>query len=180
MQKIKIPDGLNTPLAEIRELVDQSILNTQTLTFDLCPPILYELSFEAAIEWLTEKTQNQHGVVIDYYDDQERKMLAEDVRVLLFQAVREVLINVVKHAEAHRVQVALSRSGNMMSILIQDDGSGFDVSGDRGTIRKEGGFGLFNIRERLGSIGGRMEIISGIGQGTKVTLLAPLAAAGNE
>ncbi len=174
IQKAESPDALSGSLEEIREMVEQSILNTQTLTFDLCPPILYELSFEAAIEWLTERMQSQHGLCIRFEDDRQVKNLAEDVRILLFLAVREVLVNVVKHADAQNVLVALARQDGMISISIQDDGAGFEVLDDRTIIRKEGGFGLFNIRERLTHIGGRLEIVSQTGKGTKVLILAPL------
>jgi signal transduction histidine kinase len=154
--------------------VDQSILNTQTLTFDLCPPILYELSFEAAIEWLTDKIAHQHNIPIDFRDDKQKKPLAQDVRVLLFQAVREVLVNAVKHAEAHRIEVNLSRINSSIRISIKDDGIGFDASLERTPMQKEGGFGLFNIRERIISIGGRLDIDSQLQHGTTVRILAPL------
>ena len=176
IQKKEYPAHIGKDLGDVRDLVDQSILNTQTLTFDLCPPILYELSFEAAIEWLCERMQDQHGIVMNFRDDQQSKILTQDIRVLLFQAVREVLVNVVKHAEAHKVEVSLSRTDGMICIKIRDDGAGFEVGEKQDLIRREGGFGLFNIRERLAHFGGRLEIISRPGEGTDVTLVAPLSS----
>jgi PAS domain S-box-containing protein len=176
IQKTEVPAGIEKNLVDVCELVDQSILNAQTLTFDLCPPILYELSFEAAIEWLAEKMQNQHGIVMKFYDDRQTKKLGDDIRVLLFQAVREVLVNVVKHAEARNVDVSLSRNNGMICIIIRDDGTGFEIGDKQEIIQKEGGFGLFNIRERLTHFGGHLEINSCLGKGTEVTIVAPFSS----
>jgi signal transduction histidine kinase len=164
-------------LQDIRDFIDQSITNTQTLTFELCPPILYELSFEAAIEWLTEKIQTQHNITIEFHDDRQPKHLAEDVRVLLFQAIREVLVNIVKHAEAGHACVSLSCVDNTIHIDISDDGIGFDAARKTEPSFAGGGYGLFNIRERLTYLGGHLEISSAGGAGTRVIITAPLQRA---
>lgn len=153
LQKGELPPASREILGDVRDLIDTSILNTQSLTFDLCPPILYELGFDAAIEWLTERMQNQHGIGIALQLDGHVKSLPQDIRILLFQATREVLINVVKHAEARHVHVRLGQDGDSVRITIRDDGSGFEP-GDSRAPAGGGGFGLFNIRERLTHFGG--------------------------
>ncbi len=174
VQKQELHDDIRRSLTEVRELVDRSILNAQTLTFDLCPPILYELSFEAAVEWLTENVRDQHGIAISFHDDRQPKKLSQDIRILLFQAVRELLMNVVKHAEARHVDVTMGRLDGMIRIAIRDDGTGFDA-GDKKVRRENGGFGLFNIRERLTHFGGEMVISSQVGRGTEVVVTVPLS-----
>jgi PAS domain S-box-containing protein len=174
LEKSGLPQPHQQLLGDLRDLIDQSITNTQTLTFELCPPILYELSFEAAIGWLTERLENQHGLKIEFHDDRVPKLLSENVKVLLFHAVREVLVNIIKHAEAGHASVSLSRSGDSMRIDITDDGIGIDAARKSKSSFNGGGFGLFNIRERLAYLGGRLEIGAHEGGGTHVTILAPL------
>jgi len=174
LERTGLPPVHQQSLEAIRVLIDQSITDTQTLTFELCPPILYELSFEAAIEWLTERMESQHGIAIEFHNDRHPKKLSEEVKVLLFHAVREVLVNIIKHAEARRAVVLLSHLDGSMQIEITDDGKGFDMARKSGSSAGGGGFGLFNIRERLAYLGGNLEIKSQAGEGTRVTITSPL------
>lgn len=161
-------------LDEVRQLFRQIIQDTKSLTFKISSPILYELGLEAALEWLTEELQDQQGLITFFEDDAQSKPLAEEVRVLLFQAVSELLLNVVKHAKARQVQVTIRRDDNQVVISVHDDGVGFDVAAMRSRWgRKDFGFGLFSIRERLRAFGGAMDIRSDY-TGTTVTLAAPL------
>ncbi len=168
-------DMSGNTLQELRELIEQSITNTQSLTFELCPPILYELNLEAAIEWLAEQFHMQHSMSFEVEDDGRHKPVRIEDRVILFQAVREVFMNVVKHSEAKKVTVKVGREDSAIRIVIHDDGVGFDV--DAKAIPDKaagGGFGLFNIRERLGSLGGLLSIESSPGNGTTVSITSPL------
>jgi signal transduction histidine kinase len=108
-------------------------------------------------------------------DDGEPKPLHDDVRALLFRAVQELLMNVVKHARAGNVTVFLEREDDMARVSVEDDGVGFDPSVSSRTEEARGGFGLFSIRERLDYLGGQFDIQSAPGRGTLVTLCAPLA-----
>jgi PAS domain S-box-containing protein len=177
--KLGMAQGLTSPtdwvgsLNEIGELIDQAIQYTRSLTFELSPPILYELGLEAALEWLAEQIQEKHGILANFEDDKEPKPLVNDVRVLLFQAVRELLINIVKHAQAHKVKISVRRENNNIKIIIEDDGVGFSTSEGR-ELGKTTGFGLFSIRERLKNFRGHLEVHSEPGKGTRVTLVAPL------
>jgi signal transduction histidine kinase len=158
-------------LEEIRGLVNEAIQQTRRLTFDLSSPILYELGLEPALEWYVEQFQAKYGISSEFESDGRPKPLGDDVRGLLFQAARELLLNVAKHASAHSVKVHTWRDGESIWIGVEDDGSGFDVRNARWRTR---GFGLFNIKERLTAIGGRVEINSDPGHGTTIILVAPL------
>jgi PAS domain S-box-containing protein len=158
---------------EITALIDQSIEHAQNLTFDLSPPVLHELGFEEAVAWLAERMQVQHGVPVAFEDDRLPKPLADNIRVVLFQAVKEALVNVVKHAGACRAGVRLRRDNDAIEIVVHDDGAGFDPS-SLVHGRRTGGFGLFNIRERIARLGGRFDVDSSTGGGTRVVLTSPL------
>jgi len=163
---------LTGTLNEIRKLIAQTIESSRSLTFELSPPVLYELGFEAAVESLVNRMRQQHKFSTDFRSDGRPKLLSHDVSVLLFQAVRELLLNVAKHAHAQNVIVSSRRNKDRVQITVEDDGVGFDASK---TGYKKGGFGLFSIRERLGYIGGRLDIESKPGFGTRIILAAPVA-----
>jgi PAS domain S-box-containing protein len=161
-------------VSEVRELIDQAIADTRSLTFELSPPVLYELGLVAAIEWLTRKFQQEHRIQTRFHDDEQPKPVHENFRVVLFQSVRELLVNVVKHAKASHAQVLLRRDADALRIIIEDDGVGFEVPGMSARREPARSFGLFNIRERVEYLGGHVNIRSELGQGTRVTLIAPL------
>lgn len=165
--------SLTGPLDEIRRLMEQMIQYTRSLTFELSPPILYDLGFEAAVEWLAELFQKQHGLKIDVQADRNPKPMDDEIRVLLFQVVRELLLNVVKHAKADQVKVTIDRKGPDLRIQVKDNGVGMPIS--QGTsLNSATGFGLFSIKERLKNLGGHLQVTSQPDQGTKVTLVVPL------
>jgi signal transduction histidine kinase len=159
-------------LKPVQELIEQAIVDTRSLTFELSPPVLYELGLVPALEWLTRKIQEEHAIQTRFHDDGQPKPVPENFRVVLFQAARELLVNVVKHARATHAQVVLRRDGDALRMIIEDDGVGFELPKHKGEIPKT--FGLFNIRERVEYLGGRVKIRSEDGRGTRVTLIAPL------
>ncbi len=170
-------EELTKSLDEITGLIAQTIEVTRTLTFEMSPPVLYELGLEAAIGWLARQTRQRFGLEVEFADDGRPKPLDNDIRVLLFQAVRELLVNVGKHASATRAKISTRKYRNRIRITVEDDGVGFDEPavnpGASGDYTK-GGFGLFNIKERLDQIGGNVDIQSSPGLGTTVTLTAPI------
>jgi signal transduction histidine kinase len=113
-------------------------------------------------------------LICKHFDDERPKPLDDDVKVLLFRVVSELLVNVVKHAQAHEVNVSVQREDDHILIVVEDDGVGFDVAQMDMHWREGGGFGLFSIRERLQPLGGQLEITSAPGQGTRVVIMAPL------
>ena len=171
----EFPEFSTAELEKTGNLLEQAIRDTQSLTFKISSPILYELGLEAALESLTEQVQQEHGLAVRFVSDRQPKPLEEDVRVLLFQAVSELLVNVVKHAQAHNLEVSIRREGGDLKVEVGDDGVGFQVTKTDPRRRERGGFGLFSIRERLRPFGGLLEVQSAPGAGTHVTLTMPLA-----
>ncbi len=162
-------------LDEVCSSLGQTIANTRSLTFDLSSPVLYELGFESAVaEWLTERIEKKHGIETTFEDDGQAKPLDEDIRILLFRNVRELLINVVKHAGAGKVDVRISRPDDHIRVVVQDDGVGFDPVQAACASAKKDAFGLFSIRQRLEKLGGHLEIDTARGRGCRITMTAPL------
>jgi PAS domain S-box-containing protein len=175
------PESLVGPVTEVRELVDQAVRSSRSLMVELGGTILHELGLEAALAANVEETRERHQIACSFLDDKQPKPLAEQTKVALFRAVRELLVNVVKHAAAKRAEVVLDRNGNTIRIRVHDDGKGFVVPAEGFHATRDGGFGLFSMQERLSRLGGSMRVNSSPGAGTTVTLEAPLARpAGNE
>ena len=159
---------------EVDTLLKHLITETRALTFELSSPLLYELGLEAALEQLTEQLHEQHGIQFSFKNDKRRKPLDDDIRVLVFQAVRELLINAVKHSQASFIEVSLKRVNNQLCTYVEDNGTGFDTSQFSNDRKRFKGFGLFSIRERLNFVGGKIEIKPMTETGTQIILTVPL------
>jgi len=168
------PDTAADVLTDIRQFIEQTIQDTRSLTFELSPPVLYELGLEAALAWLVSQIQKKHGLRIELKDDGRPKPLHKGCRVIAFQAARELLFNIVKHAQTKSATIAIRRDDDAVRIDVEDDGIGFNASEFESFDAGSMGYGLFSVRERLHPLGGRMEIHSQPGHGTRVTMVVPM------
>jgi PAS domain S-box-containing protein len=166
--------NLRSAVNRITQFIDRSIQDVRALVSDLGSPVLYELGFVPAVQWLVQRTENQHGIVMDFEDDRVSKPLSDDVQVLLFQSARELLVNIAKHSKARTGKVSVSRVGDYIKVEVADDGIGFDATGVGPSVDRTRGFGLFSIHERLEPVGGAIHVESKADSGTQVTILAPL------
>ena len=162
----------------IRSLLEQSIKDTRSLIFDLSPPFLYEFGLEKALEWLLDDIEKQHGVRIHLEYNGSQGDYDDDVRVLLYQSIRELLINVVKHAKAKTATVSLDRNAQKVHVCVEDDGQGFLISPDGLQVNSGGGYGLFSIKERFHHLGGAITVDSRLNHGTRISLDLPLVQHG--
>lgn len=155
-------------------LLDECIAESRSLTLQLCPPVLHEAGLAAAIEWLGRHMEQTCGLNVDVDVDPKSEPESEEIRILLFEAARELLFNVVKHAATARARVAMMTApGDGLCLTVSDEGAGcapIDPQSDQAT---SSGFGLFSIRERIAMMGGRLVIESSPGHGTRVTIWAP-------
>ena len=165
-------------LAELASLLDLTLQSTRNLTFELSPPILYDIGLEASIKWAVARFERRHGIACRVEDDGEPKPLAEDVRSVLFRSVLEALNNSMKHASAQAVTVAMRREEQTIRITVADDGVGFDPASVDSRLGRPSGFGLFSIRERLELLDGHLAVVSAPGQGTRLEMVAPLKEEG--
>jgi len=176
MQGYSVFGGQEKSFEEVLTLLDQAIRYTRTLTFEISPPVLYELGLEQALRWLCGQTQKKHGLKAEMSSQGTPVLLPDDVQITLFRSVQELMMNAVKHARAAAVQVRLEWSAGQVRVDVRDDGLGFDAPRQESSLEDKGGFGLFSIRERMKAMGGSLRIVSAPGQGAAVTLLMPLKA----
>ncbi len=159
---------------QLEEMLERSFNLTRSLSAELCPPVLYQHGLAAAIEWLAAWTRKHRNVQVTVKADSSVNPKAFDVRVFLFQAVRELLLNAVKHAAGSPVRIAMTNSkSNKVQIIVADRGPGFDPATLDRPRTGSGGLGLFSIRERVASFEGELRIESAPGGGTRITLVAP-------
>ncbi len=176
--KYLLPPEHHGRLEDVTVLIKEIVNDTRSLTFDISPPILYELGLEPAVAWLGEHVTRQFGLTVDVRCDAGGGELGEGLRIMLFRSIQELLMNVVKHAHASCASVRLLRHGaSHVLAVVEDNGTGFDVSAHSWHPSAASGFGLFSIRERISHLGGRVEIDSGPGRGTRVRLTVPGARA---
>jgi PAS domain S-box-containing protein len=178
--KIKVSQAARRPLDEptaklvtdLKEIMDQSLTYTRTLVAELSPPVLNEFGLPIALRWLADHMR-QRDLSVSLDLDTDALVLPEDQAVLVFQSVRELLMNVLKHSETKEAFLTMRGSAGTLSITITDQGVGFDAAADK--AGGGSGFGLFSIRERMFALGGHFHIVSAPGQGTTATLRLPLA-----
>ncbi len=158
----------------IQDMLERSFNLTRSLSAELSPPVLHDHGLAAALEWLAAQARKHHGAKVSVDADSSANPKAIDVRVFLFQAVRELLLNAGKHAPGSPVHITMKGTGSgKLRVIVSDRGPGFDPARlDRQGIQL-GGLGLFSIRERMASFGGKLQIDSAPGHGTRITLVAP-------
>jgi PAS domain S-box-containing protein len=167
--------GAAEPLVQARRHLDAAISAARSLSLELFPPLLHGSGLPAALIWLAERTGNEYGIEVHISADPLANSDRKEVRTLLFESVRELLLNAVKHGQVDWVSVELVRApDDTLCVTVVDKGSGFDpaVLADRARAGRLG-WGLFSIRERLTLLGGEFAIESAPGEGTRVRLVAP-------
>ena len=154
--------------------LDQAIAQSRSLTMELNPPVLREGGLAHALRWLGRRMRQTHDMEVQVEAQGDGEPIDQDSSVVLFNAVRELLLNVLKHAnvKSARVEMSVPR-GRQVRIVVSDRGSGFARKVTGSANDPESGLGLLAIRERLESLGGAMELESRPGQGSRITLTAP-------
>jgi PAS domain S-box-containing protein len=161
---------------EVEGVIDEAIASSRSLTAELSPPILHDEGLNAGFEWLVRRWAKTQGLSVKL-ETEEIGVLPDDLTILLFQSVRELLFNVVKHSQTRLASIAMRRIDGSLRVSVSDQGIGFDPKTTSSPGEAGRGFGLFSVRERLELFGGRMEIESAPGRGSRVTLLVPITMA---
>lgn len=160
-------------IAPVMVLLKEALTATRQLMSDLRPPTLGDDGdLAAAVQWVAAKLQ-RHGLTVSVVDDGKRKLLDPDVLRIAYQSLHELLFNVLKHAQVPEATVRLRRIGGYLAIQVKDRGAGFQENGTQ-IPTQDGGFGLFNLREQLRTIGGHIRVSSVPGRGCRVTTLLPM------
>ncbi len=160
---------------QIEQIHDQATALTRSLVVELSPPVLESTQLEDILRWLAFHKEEQHGLAVEVEVEGPCEVPFRPARVLLYQVLQEVLFNVVKHAGTRHARLRAWQESGQAVVEIGDDGDGFDVDTLEDRPQAGGGFGLPSVRERVEQVGGRVEIVSVPGDGTRVTIRVPVS-----
>ncbi len=169
LEEAKDPETLRAAVGEVRDLVRSTLQDVRQLAVELRPTALDDFGLVAAVERLTESFAEQTGIAVEFVPNVPEGRLPPDVETALYRIVQESLTNVVKHARAGHVSVVLTQKDGAVSVVVEDDGVGFEPLRARGD-----GLGLVGMRERVGLLGGRVTVESRPGAGTTFVAEVPL------
>lgn len=167
------PDALRQIVRELQETLRHAIQKSRGLSHELSPPILRQNELGTALEWLADRMEQVHGLAVEVEVEPTAEPQNDALVIFLFRAVQELLFNARKHAGIERATVRLRRIGHEVEIVVEDKGCGFDPAVLDARRSPPVGFGLFSIRERIALLGGRMEVQSTPGKGSRFRLTAP-------
>ncbi|HSB78836.1 MAG TPA: PAS domain S-box protein, partial [Candidatus Methylomirabilis sp.] len=159
---------------EVATLLQEAIENARSLTRELSPPVSLTGGLAPAVDWLVRWMEQKYHLAVETQVDETAVPASDELTALLFQSMRELLFNIVKHTTVQTARVEIAREAGQLRLSVSDAGGGFyppDLRVEGGT---GGGFGLFSIRQRVELLGGRMDIDSGYGRGSRFTLWVPL------
>lgn len=169
------PSELEQHVANIDALVLECIDASRNLTQELSPPVLQTGTLRDIIEWLAEWFHEKHRLAVAVHGNNKSFDAPEHLRVFLFQAVRELLFNVIKHSGKMEATLALRLHDQCLTVQVEDFGTKFNPNVVRTRLEQPEGFGLFNIRERLEALGGRLVMESTPQGGACFQLIVPVA-----
>ena len=170
--KYSISPSMKDELKQVQRWVSDAIGITRSLSIDLSPVVLQSEGFDDAIHWLSSQMQTQHGLDVQVLGQESFQHFNQQMRLLLFQTVRELLFNIVKHAGALTATITLEQIDGKARITVSDEGKGFDVEAVMNDPRSA--HGLLIIQDRLTLMGCSIHTTSTPGQGTRVVIEAPL------
>jgi PAS domain S-box-containing protein len=168
--------SVSASLASVDQMLDQALTYTRSLVAELSPHILYQFGLSKSLVWLGDQMK-QHGLQVTVITHPGSLKMADDQAVLLFQSVRELLLNVAQHADTDRAVVTISVDDeHELWICVEDHGRGFETGRLFQAEEWQNKFGLLSIRERMRLLGGACEVSSSPGAGTLAILRLPLSA----
>jgi len=167
--------GLAKIISDLQGTTEKALSYTRTLISQLTPPDLADFSLPVALQWLTTQMEPQN-LLASLQIETKIPTLQEEQALLLFQSVRELLLNCVKHANTHKATVTIGHANGSLHIQVSDKGAGFDAEAPNTRGVSGHGFGRLSIRERMLSLGGHLELVSSPGTGTTATLVMPLVS----
>ncbi len=160
---------------QLVDLIARSATATRSWTVELSAPVLYERGLAAALQWLAEEMGKLHRVEITVDASADDNPQAAELRIFFFRAVRELLFNALKYGQASPIRITMQRGeADTLSVMVADEGPGFDPATLATRNFGSGGFGLVNIRQRAVLLGGELRIDSAPGCGTRMILVAPV------
>ena len=171
-RRLQDPLSARAALQKVRELMNDAIEGTRTLSQELSPTALRSSGLIAALRWLAEHVHSLHGLSVEVDASSNAEPDNQSAIHFLFRAAQELLLNVVKHASTDRARISLTAAGDLLQLSVEDEGAGFSAD-EEASPESEASFGLFSIRERAEILGGTVQVNSRPGEGTAIRIILP-------
>ena len=173
-----IPDELTFPkiaeqISDVRSLIDESIQKCRDLSHELSPPVLNQNGLIPALEWLSRDMKKKYGLQVKLQAEPDAEPASQRLATVLFRSIRELLFNIVKHANTDSAVVQVNSKDGLIRIQVGDPGRGFDLDKTRNQEDSKAGIGLFNVEERIRFLGGTLHVKSTPGEGTRIDIIVP-------
>ncbi len=157
------PDHIEE-IVQIQQDLLKTIKETRSVTFDLSPPVLYDLGLQEAIVSMAKEIELKHRLKVKTYFSENLDDINEKTKIIFYRNIKELIHNAVKHAKASTIDIKIQNINGFLQIEIKDDGVGFDAADSE----RHNGFGLFDMKEKIDHLGGRLIIDSEPGSGTRI------------
>ena len=167
--RVRSDEELVETVGQVKQMLKDAIETSRSLSHELGPAALSQGGLDDTFAWLAHQMESKHGLVVHVQTRGPIHSPSEPVRIFLYRAAREILFNVIKHAEVSEAKLRLKRVRNRLRLTISDQGLGFDLRSLAGTA----GFGLLSVRERAELLGGRMKIKTATGKGSTFLIAVP-------
>lgn len=165
-------------LEDLRHILDLAIWEANSLSQRLYPALLTQVGLEPSLKWLGKQMEVDYGLRVEFADDGSEKPLNNVVCSIVYQAARELLLNVAMHAKSGAARISVAREGGVLLLRVEDRGVGFDAvhlvsDGQKEMNCKTADSGLMNLQRKFRNLGGDLTVISAPGKGASVTIRAP-------
>ncbi|GGG91802.1 hypothetical protein GCM10011416_05640 [Polaribacter pacificus] len=167
-------ENIQEDLSFIKDHISSALENSRKITYDLSPPVLYQLGIIDTLSWFADTIENQYGIKFEFNTNTDTSSLNEFKSILLFRCIQEAVTNTIKYANASLIILDLEKDEETITVILTDNGKGFDTSTLSNTISSESGFGLFAVKERIKNMNGELIITSEINVGTKIKICLSL------
>ena len=167
-------EGQEKELEAISKHIAEALENSRKITYDLSPPVLYELGLVETMYWFTDKLNEEQNIRAKFTTNVKTLELPESKLIIVFRVIQELVNNVLKHAQANNLEIGFKAKKNSFEIKVADNGKGFRINGSLDTKFKKSGFGLFAVKERVNNLGGWFSVQSEPGIGTFIKITLPL------
>ncbi len=163
-------ENIQEDLIFIKDHISNALENSRRITYDLSPPVLYQLGIIDALAWFAGDTENKYGIKFEFNTNTSTIKLNEFKSILLFRCIQEAVTNTIKYANASLITLNLIKDEETITVILTDNGKGFDTSKLSNNVNSGSGFGLFAVKERIKNMNGELFITSELNIGTKIKI----------
>lgn len=163
-------ENIQEDLSFIKDHISSALENSRKITYDLSPPVLYQLGIIDTLSWFAGNIENKYGIKFEFNTSIDTINLNEFKSILLFRCIQEAVTNTIKYANASLITLNIEKDEETITVTLLDNGKGFDTSKLSNTISSGSGFGLFAVKERIKNMNGELFITSELNVGTKIKI----------